>query len=218
MESVFNLATQHQAVDSKIVAALERLSQVFRILLWEQAKEHNLSPIQIQFLVYLLYHQQERAFFCRVSQLAREFDLTQATVSDAVKSLEEKNLIHREPYPDDKRIFTLRLTPQGRQLALKLSTWANVIKEHLAQFCPKEQETVLKFLMQLIASLQRAGIITISRMCIICKFFQPDAHPGTDSPHHCKLIDKPLVNSELRIDCPDHEPLDSHLSNPYASG
>ncbi|HWP48427.1 MAG TPA: MarR family transcriptional regulator [Candidatus Limnocylindrales bacterium] len=207
MESVFNLSTQHRETDSKIVAALERLSQAFRILLWEQAKEHDLSPIQIQFLVYLLYHQQERVFLCRVSQLAREFDLTQATVSDAVKSLEEKNLVYREPYPGDKRIFTLRLTPQGKQLALKLSTWANVIKENVAQFCPKEQEIVLKFLMQLIASLQRAGIITISRMCITCRFFQPDAHPGTDSPHHCRLIDKPLANSELRIDCPEHEPL-----------
>jgi DNA-binding MarR family transcriptional regulator len=207
MESVFNLSTQHREIDSKIVAALERLSQAFRILLWEQAKEHDLSPIQIQFLVYLLYRQQERVFLCRVSQLAREFDLTQATVSDAVKSLEEKNLVYRESYPGDKRIFILRLTPQGKQLALKLSTWANIIKEKVVQFCPKEQETVLKFLMQLIASLQRAGIITISRMCMTCRFFQPDAHPGTDSPHHCKLIDKPLANSELRIDCPEHEPL-----------
>ena len=69
MTSVFDLATQHQDVSSKIVVGLERLAQTFRVLLWEEAKEHALSPIQIQFLVYLRYHPPE---FCRVSLLAKE--------------------------------------------------------------------------------------------------------------------------------------------------
>ncbi len=202
MTSVFDLATQHQDVGSKIVVGLERLAQAFRVLLWEEAKEHALSPIQIQFLVYLRYHPPE---FCRVSLLAKEFGLTQATVSDAVTSLEAKGLIVREPAWQDKRILTLRLTPTGDQLATKLAAWAAVIKEQLGQFSNEEQLLLMQFLMHLIESLQRAGLIAVSRMCLTCRFFQADAHPDSAAPHHCRLLDKPLANSDLRLDCLEHE-------------
>ena len=202
MESVFEPSSQHGDVDNKIVASLERLSQAFRILLREEAQEHGLSPIQAQFLVYLLFHAVELR---RVGQLAKEFDLTRATVSDAVGSLEKKGLIYREPWPEDKRIVTLKLTPAGENLAKELSTWANTIKDHLSQFPPEEKEIVMRFLMRLIASLQRSGIVTVARMCVTCRFFRRDAHPTEDSLHHCALLDVPLSGSDLRVDCPEHE-------------
>jgi hypothetical protein len=46
--SVFDLSAQHDDVDAKIVAALEWLSQVFRVRLREEAWEHDLSPTQAQ--------------------------------------------------------------------------------------------------------------------------------------------------------------------------
>ncbi len=53
MKNVFDLEIQNSAIEGKIVAGMERLSQVFRILLWEKAKKHNLSPIQIQLLIFI---------------------------------------------------------------------------------------------------------------------------------------------------------------------
>jgi DNA-binding MarR family transcriptional regulator len=189
-------------VDAKIVAALERLGQVFRVLLREKAQEYGLSPIGAQFLVYLLHHAVELR---RVSQLAREFDLTQATVSDAVDSLEAKGLIDRERCPEDGRVTTLRLTPEGELVAAVLSTWADTVSAHL-DLCPcEEKEVVMRFLMRLIGSLQESGVITVARMCVTCRFFQRDAHPGIGPPHHCRLLDVPLSGSDLRIDCPEHE-------------
>ncbi len=202
MGSVFDLPSQHGDVESKIVAALERLGQVFRVLLRERAHEYGLSPIQAQFLIYLLYHDVELR---RVSQLAREFGLTQATVSDAVASLEEKGLVGRERWPEDGRVMTLRLSPEGRVVAAGLSTWADTVREHL-DLCPSEErEVVMRFLVRLIGSLQRSGVITVARVCVTCRFFQRDAHPGMDSPHHCRLLDVPLGGPDLRIDCPEHE-------------
>lgn len=202
MGSVFDPSAQHDDVDARIVAALERLSQVFRVQLREEARRRNLSPIQAQFLIYLLHHDVELR---RVSQLAREFDLTQATVSDAVASLKTKGLLRREQWPDDRRVVTLRLTPDGEELASGLSRWADPIREHVEGFSPGERETVMRFLIELAGSLQRSGLITVARMCVTCRFFRRDVHPGGDSPHHCGLLDVPLGGSNLRVDCPEHE-------------
>jgi DNA-binding MarR family transcriptional regulator len=200
--SVFEPSSQHGDVDKKIVASLERLSQVFRILLRGEAQERGLSPIQARCLVHLLHH---GAALRRVSQLAREFHLTLATVSDAVGSLEKKGLICREPWPYDKRVTTLRLTPTGEHTARGLAAWANVVEEHLKVCSPEEKEAVMRFLMNLIGSLQKSGMITVARMCVTCQFFRPDAHPGESLPHHCALLDVPLSGSELRADCPEHK-------------
>jgi DNA-binding MarR family transcriptional regulator len=201
--SVFDLSEQHDDVDAKIVAALERLSQVFRVRLREEAWEHDLSPTQARFLIYLLYHNVELR---RVSQLAREFDLTKATVSDAVASLETKGLVRRELWPEDRRVVTLWLTPDGEKLAATLSEWADPVREHLKRFLPEEREAVMRFLIGLIGSLQRSGLITVARMCVTCSFFRQDIHPGEASPHHCALLDVPLGRADLRVDCPEHEP------------
>ena len=203
MDSVFDLPSQHGDVDAKIVAALERLGQVFRILLRERAQEHGLSPIGALFLVYLLHHDVELR---RVSQLAREFRLTQATVSDAVASLEAKGLVDREPWPEDGRVMTLRLSTEGELVAADLSGWADTVKEHLDLYSPEEKVVVMRFLMRLIGSLQASGVITVARICVTCRFFQRDAHRGRGSPHHCRLLDVPLGAPDLRLDCPEYEP------------
>jgi hypothetical protein len=43
-------------------------------------------------------------------------------------------------------------------------------------------------------------------MCVTCKFFQQDIHPGEPLPHHCALLDVPLGRANFRVDCPEHEP------------
>jgi hypothetical protein len=53
MSSIFDPKEQEKNIDAKIIAGLERISRVFKLLLWDVAKEENLSPIQIQFLIYL---------------------------------------------------------------------------------------------------------------------------------------------------------------------
>jgi hypothetical protein len=49
-------------------------------------------------------------------------------------------------------------------------------------------------------------VITVARMCVSCRFFRPDTHRMSVSPHHCALLDLPLSGADLRTDCPEHEP------------
>ncbi|TET78254.1 MarR family transcriptional regulator [candidate division TA06 bacterium] len=209
MKLTRSLTRQRGNVEEKIAAALERLSLVSKSLLWDAAKKEGLaakglSPIQIQFLLCLLNHLRRQ---CRVSQLAREFGLTQATVSDAVKSLVLKGFLLREPSAEDGRSHTLKLTPSGRRLAKKLSDWQSPITEQIKDFPPDAKITVMTFLMELIRSLQRSGIIEVARICFSCGNFQENAHPGSKKPHHCNLTSTPLAVIDLNIDCPMYEAL-----------
>jgi DNA-binding MarR family transcriptional regulator len=189
-------------LDEKLIAALERLAHVLRTLLWEEAVQSRLSPIQIQTLLYLTSHSEE---LCRVGQLAQEFGLTPATMSDAVASLEAKGLLTRKPSQADRRAQTLRLTVKGERHAEKLSRWSDALQEQLQNFSLEEKEHTLKFLLKLIESLYRAGVITVARICLTCRFFRPYAHPNSQAPHHCALLDKLLAEGDLRVDCPEHE-------------
>ena len=61
--------------DSKLLNALERLSETLKSLLWEQAKRYGVSPIQIQILLFVA---EQPADLTGVSYLAREFNVTKA--------------------------------------------------------------------------------------------------------------------------------------------
>ena len=201
MSSIFDPKEQSENVDFKILAGLERISRVFRTLLWDVSKEVNLSPIQIQFLTYLLFNPPQR---CRITDISNEFNLTKATVSDAISSLESKNLISKVESKDDKRSYIIKLTPKGKKIAGQISTWADALKDSLKKFDDEEKETILAFIFKFIESLYNAGIITFQRMCFTCAYFQKNAHPNSDSPHHCNFLNKALSIIELRLDCEDY--------------
>jgi len=203
MDSVFHPETQHQDVGAKVVAALERLVHLFRHLVWNEAKAHGLSPIQVRVLIYLLVHDPSR---CRVGHLAREFQVTQPTVSDAVAALVAKGFVTKRPFPADQRVSLLQLTPAGRALAERLAGWANALKAHVDALPPERRRELMLALMELIASLQRAGLITVARMCLTCRFFQLDRFPAREAPHYCLLMERPLAITDLRLDCPDQKP------------
>src|SRR5688572_20217661 len=115
--SIFNPAQQAGNVSSKVVAALERLSEAFRVLLWNEAKQYGLSPIQIQLLIFLQHYPEEKR---TITFLASYFNMTKATISDAVKSLEGKQLLVRKSMANDSRSHTLHLVKEGKALAAKV--------------------------------------------------------------------------------------------------
>jgi len=136
LPSVFDPDAQHDDPDAKIVAALERLSQAFRVLLWDEAQPRGLSPVQIRILVHLKHHGPSLR---RVGRLAEEFDLAPPTVSDAVSTLEKKGLVRKTTSPRDRRVSILELTDDGERRAEELSGWAEAVREAVARF-PEEEK------------------------------------------------------------------------------
>lgn len=198
MKSPFDLDIQNKHIDSRIVAALERISEAFRVLLWNESKEFSLSPIQVQVLIFLHTHSKDK---CKVSYLAEEFNMTKPTISDAVKALEEKSLIKRRNDPGDARSHYLELTRRGEDIAAQTALFTGELEKPISELGADDKENLLLSLIRIIHHLTEAGVITIQRMCMTCVHYTKDESRGQ---HFCKLLNKKLKNAELRIDCPEH--------------
>ena len=194
-QSIFDLAFQHNDLPGKIVVGLERIAEAFRVLLWDHAKVIGLSPIQIQILVFLAYHDES---LCNVSHLAKEFNVTKATVSDAIKVLEKKKLIRKIPSPTDKRAYSIQLSSDGEKMVEQTESFANPIRHNLERLSKKEQEALFHQLTQLIYGLNQNGILQVQRTCFGCKFYEKKK-----SHHYCHLMNKKLQDKDLRLDCPE---------------
>jgi len=184
-------------MDEKIVLALERISEAFRVLLWHQGKSLGLSPIQVQVLIFLRFHPAARR---KVSQLAKEFNMSQATISDSVRVLIQKSLLEKLEDPNDHRSFVLGLSPSGKIAAETASNFTAVMVRALGTQSEEAQAAMLEGLLRLIHQLNREGVITPQRMCMNCKHFRT-----SDTLHYCQLLQSPLSNQELRVECPEHE-------------
>jgi DNA-binding MarR family transcriptional regulator len=191
-KSAFDLEHQNSSIESKIVASLERVSQAFRVLLWNESKEFSLSPIQIQLLIFLLHHSDEKR---KVSYLADEFNMT------TIKTLEQKQLIKKEYEQHDTRSYIIHLTKKGKDTAEQTSLFAKQIQVPIDKLHTTDKENLLLSLLDIIHHLNKSGIITIQRMCFTCHFYKANKN-GTE--HFCGLLNTKLADTELRIDCAEH--------------
>jgi len=186
-------------VDYKIVAALEKISEVFRVLLWTEAKEHKLSPIQMQLLIFIKYHNSDKQR--RIASMAREFNMTKATISDSIKVLEQKGLIERADDMLDSRSFNFSLTDKGVKLTGMIENFTKPLDGAIATLSTPQKNEFLVSVLDLIYRLNQNGIISTQRMCYNCYYYNGDRQQA----HFCNLMQKELAIDELRIECPEHK-------------
>lgn len=195
--SVFNLKYQNTSLDNKIVAGLERLSQVFKVLLWDKAKKYGLSPMQIQLLIFIQHHTSDKS---TVSYLAQEFNVTKPTISDAVKVLEQKKIIKKKADTGDTRSYTIQLTTAGKNIVLDTEHFVNPVTEVIAGISQPEKIVLWQNIIRLINQLHQTGTITVQRTCHYCKHFS-----AKNKTPYCKLLEQKLLVQDIRIDCAEFE-------------
>lgn len=196
-KSDFDPIQQQADLSSKVVAGLERVSEVFKILLWEKAKVVGLSPIQIQILLFIAYHKHELA---NVSHLAQEFNVTKPTISDAIKVLEKKKLVVKDHSLTDGRSYTLLLSAFGAKVVAETAGFTSPLKEQIDKIGPADLESIYKSLSQLIHQLNESGILSVQRICFSCRFYEKKNGSG-----YCNLLDASLTPKDIRIDCQEFE-------------
>lgn len=196
-KSAFDITSQQDNLTSKVVVGLERISEVFKSLLWEQAKATGLSPIQIQIMVFVAYHKPE---LCKVSYLAKEFNLTKPTISDAVRVLVLKGLAAKKDAGSDSRSYILALTDEGKKLLSGIEQFAQPLSTELDKLDEIQLSGIYKSLTELIYQLNRSGVLTVQRTCFLCHFYEKQSET-----HFCNFLNQALQQEEIRIDCPEFE-------------
>lgn len=195
--SSFNPEQHLISSNSKITASLARISEVFRVLTQAQAQDHGLSSTQLQLLLFMQFHpdpQQRKAAF-----MAKEFNVTKATISDSVKALEQKGLVQRLTDEKDSRSFILSLTAKGQELAMATQNVTAPLDEAVNELLPEQRVHLQYALFDLIYLLNQAGIVSPQRMCYRCHYYGGNRK----DQHFCNLLNVPLLADELRLECPE---------------
>lgn len=199
MKNIFDLEIQNSSLDGKITAGFERLSQVFRVLLWEKAKNHDLSPIQIQVLIFLKHHSKNKA---TVSYMAKEFNLTKATVSDTVRILEQKSYITKSVNENDSRSYAIELTAKGLEMVLLTEDFTDPLFD-LIRMVPENEKNVLwKNISSIVEQLHTLQVINVQSTCRNCGYFLQQ-----NDGNYCQLMNIKLETNDIKLDCIDHKPV-----------
>jgi len=192
-----------KSVVDHITAGLSKVAAALRNRAWEGGTARRLTPTQGQILVFLA----ERAGRpVRLNDVAAELCMTAATASDAVAALEDKRLVSKTRAADDHRALTIMLTAAGRREAQRTMGWVDVVRAGVRSMTTDEQAVFLRGLTKVIRSLQEQGVISVARMCASCSYFQPYVHADSAQPHHCGFVNKPMGETQLRLDCHDFVP------------
>lgn len=192
-------------VPERVVAGLAKIGLALRSQGWQEAGRRGLTPTQAQIL-RLLPPPAEQGL--RLGEVANALAVTPATASDAVRSLVEKGLVRKSVSGADRRAVELYLSPAGRRELDQIAGLPDFLRAGVEALDAKEVEAFLRSLIKVIRTLQEAGMIPVSRMCVSCRFFHPYAYSDPERPHHCAFVDAPFGDGDLRLDCSDHDPAD----------
>jgi DNA-binding MarR family transcriptional regulator len=183
-------------VPGRLAAAVERLGVAARTLLRRSAADHGLSVAQAEILLRLGAAEPRPG----VGGLSAWLDVSQASVSDSVTALHRKGLVDKAGHGR-----TVHLTPTAAGLAVLagLQGWDRPLRRALGAAGEAPAGTTLDLLLRAIADLQAQGVVTVARTCVSCRHFRPRERAG--DPHHCALLRLPLAETDLRVDCSEHE-------------
>lgn len=185
----------------RVVTVLGRIAAVMRADAWRTARAEGLTPTQADLMTLLA----ARPPGVRLGWLAEQLCVSSPTASDAVAALVVKGWVQKTRAAD-ARALSLSLTRSGRALARRLAEPSGVVESAVTCLPTHAQDQLLSGLLNLVGELQRCDGFPEIRACMTCKHFKAHRHADPNAPHHCHLVDAPLPDRMLRVDCPDHVP------------
>lgn len=188
------------AISERIVSAISRIANVLRSGAWQFATAEGLNPTQVDMLQLLL----SRDGGVRLSWIAQQIGVTAASASDSVASLVAKKLVEKGRASDDGRAIAINLTIEGRRLAKKINGAMSFAFDAVSELPDASQEALFKGLLETIGKLQQSERFPEIRACVTCQHFVANKYKNAKAPHHCQLVDAPLPQMLLRLDCEEH--------------
>jgi DNA-binding MarR family transcriptional regulator len=186
-------------IASRIATGLHKVGLAMKQQSWLQANEEGLSATQGQILAALV-----SSGALTGTELSERLGLTLPTVSDSVRVLVEKGMVTKSPDPRHPRASLIGLTAKGRALGARARAWPEFLAEAVDTLSEPEQAAFFTGIVKMIRSLQERGLVPVSGMCVTCTHFRPHVRAGP-APHHCAFVDAALADTQMRLECPEHE-------------
>ena len=198
MQHIYNPDYQNQDLAARTTAALDKIADTFKALLWAGQKESGFSPLQFKLLLFIAYHD---AKYNTVSQLVNEFQVTKATISDCIKTLEKQKLLTKVLNHRDNRRFYIELTEKGKQTVSEAQPFAQPLQKALKAEKTEDLEQLYSSLFSVLSKLKRRKQTTLNRSCADCSAYRSD---GINHAF-CMELRMQLRPKDHRIDCPKHQ-------------
>ena len=163
----------------------------------------SLTPVELvsQHILLILHHAKHPL---TAEQLIEQLHVSTTVVHAAVKLLYTEQTIIPYTETGAPQSPALAITLTGRIRAQQLTSWTDL----LLRFIPEATPHALKDLHQsLLACLgRRHHSIAVHTLCVTCRNFTPFQYPyDSIKPHHCHLLNQPLLDTSLRTSCSEHQ-------------
>ena len=123
----------------------------------DPGKEHDhLAPSLFTYMEFIYYKNDILHEEVNQSTIEKEFVLPKASVNNALTHLEEKGYVNRVEDKLDKRKKLVSLTPEGKEIYLKIAKDHDIVSEALFKgFDKKERETLAKLLNKVVINIRK---------------------------------------------------------------
>ena len=130
----------------RIVEAIIYLVTESRRLSKDEAQQYGVTPTQLSVLKLL-----QEIGDLSLGHLSRQIRAHNSTVTGIVDRMEAAGLVERARSDEDRRVWIIRLTPQGRKVAerAKVSPW-DLLRNALAALPPADNEKLTVILKKLV--------------------------------------------------------------------
>jgi DNA-binding MarR family transcriptional regulator len=132
----------------RIVEGIIYLVTESRRLSKDEASQYGVTPTQLSVLKLL-----HEIGDLSLGTLSREIRAHNSTVTGIVDRMEAAGLVERARSEEDRRVWIIRLTAQGRRVAekAKVSPW-EILRNALAELPPADQERLTGILKKLVTN------------------------------------------------------------------
>ena len=137
-------------IDDKLLSVLERLATTRKAWMQAVATNEGLTPMQIQILQLVA---DAPAADRKISALAREVQVRQPTVTDAVNALQSKGLIDRYADAVDARASVVELTAAGKRVVTRLPANPAGLRNRVKKAAPAAKAATTALLAELLEQL-----------------------------------------------------------------
>ena len=176
---------------------IERISNLIGSETRISGADYDLQPIQLHVLYYLSRCNR----YSNTPQAVTDyFGLTKGTVSQTIKTLATKGLIHKTPDKKDGRRVHLSLTRAGKKL-LEKSMPTRTMTRVWEGMDEDEQQRMVGALSLLLQKMQQANSMNAFGVCHTCRF---NTRTG-DGQYFCELTREALQPTDVTLICREHE-------------